>query len=79
MQINPKMLKLLLSMNDDQLAGVIRALAAEAGINPADLSLDAARIGSIRSALGSVREEDLSSLSTLYEEFRRGRKGDSNG
>ena len=79
MQINPKMLKLLLSMNDDQLAGVIRALAAEAGINPSDLSLDASRLGSIRTALGSVREEDLSSLSTLYEEFRRGKKGDTNG
>jgi hypothetical protein len=79
MQINPKMLRLLLSMNDDQLAGVIRALAAEAGINPAELSLDAARLNSIRSALGSVREEDLSSLSSLYEEFRRGKTGDTNG
>ena len=79
MQINPKMLKLLLTMDDNGLSQMIRALAAEAGINPAELSLDAARLASLRAAIASVKDEDLSSLSKLYKDFQHGKQGDSNG
>ena len=73
MQLNPQTLKSLLSMNDDQLAAVVKALAAEAGINAKALSLDADRMRELRGALGSVTNEDLSGLSKLYDDFRRGK------
>lgn len=70
MQINQKTLRLLLSMNDEQLTGVISGLARDAGIDPATLSLDAARLASIREALGSVTDADLAALTEVYESFR---------
>ncbi len=73
MQINQKTLQLLLSMNDDRLADVIRSLASEAGIDASQLSLDAARIASIREALGSVTDADLAALTQIYESFRHGK------
>ena len=72
MQLNQKSLKLLLSMNDEHLAQVIRGLSAEAGIDPSQLTLDADRIASIRKALGSVTDEDLAQLTQIYEGFRKG-------
>lgn len=72
MQLNQKSLKLLLSMNDEHLAQVIRGLSAEAGIDPSQLSLDADRIACIRQALGSVTDADLAQLTSLYEGFRKG-------
>lgn len=73
MQINQKTLQMLLSMNDERLADVIRGIAGEAGIDPTSLSLDAARIASIRAALGGVTDADLSALTKIYEDFRQGK------
>lgn len=72
MQLNQKSLKLLLSMNDEQLAGVIRGLSAQAGLDPSQLTLDAERIASIRQALGSVTDADLSQLTQIYKSFQNG-------
>ena len=70
MQINQKTLRLLLSMNDEQLAGIIGGLAKDAGIDPSQISLDASRLAAIREALGSVTDAELASLTRLYENFR---------
>lgn len=70
MQINQKTLRLLLSMNDEQLSAVVGGLARDAGIDPSALSLDASRLASIREALGSVTDADLASLTQIYESFR---------
>jgi len=72
MQLNQKSLKLLLSMNDEHLARVIRELSTEAGLDPSQLTLDAERIASIRAALGSVTDADLAQLTHVYESFRKG-------
>ena len=74
MQLNPKTLRLLLSLNDDQLAGVIRSLAAESGIDTAGLVLDPASLSGIRNALRSVSDDDLSALFRLYEDFKNEKK-----
>ena len=73
MQINQKTLNLLLSMNDEQLAGVIRGLAAEAGIDASSIGLDASRLAAIREALGSVSDKDLDGLREIYDAFKRGK------
>ena len=73
MQLNPKTLKLLLAMNDEQLATVIRGLAEGAGIDPSTIPLDSSRLAAIRQALGSVTDEDLAGLTQIYESFRQGK------
>ena len=53
MQIDPKMLNRLLSMNDPQLAELIRSVATEAGSDPAQIGLNPQSISDIRRALGT--------------------------
>ena len=71
MQIDERMLKRLLAMNDEQLGQMIQKIAAESGIDPAQLGINPQNIGSVRQALGSVGQEELDGMNRLYEDYRR--------
>ena len=73
MQIDERMLKKLLSMNDEQLGQMIQKIAAESGIDPAQLGINPQNIESVRSALGSIGEDELEGINRLYEDYRRGK------
>ena len=73
MQIDERMLKKLLAMNDDQLGQMIQKIAAESGIDPAQLGINPQNIESVRSALGSIGEDELEGINRLYEDYRRGK------
>lgn len=73
MQIDERMLKKLLAMNDEQLGQMIQKIAAETGIDPAQLGINAQSIESVRSALGSIGEDELEGINRLYEDYRRGK------
>ena len=62
MQLDKKMLDKLLTLNDAQLAEVIRSIAAETGIDPNLLGLNPQNINGIRQALGSATQQDLEQL-----------------
>lgn len=74
MQIDPKMLNRLLSMNDAQLAELIRSVATEAGIDPAQIGLNPQSISDIRRALGTASEQDLKQINDIYQIYRQNRK-----
>ena len=74
MQIDPKMLNRLLSMNDAQLAELIRSVATEAGIDPAQIGLNPQSISDIRRALGTASEQDLKKINDIYQIYRQNRK-----
>lgn len=74
MQIDPKMLNRLLSMNDAQLAELIRSVATEAGIDPAQIGLNPQSISDIRRALGAASEQDLKQINDIYQIYRQNRK-----
>jgi hypothetical protein len=74
MQIDQKTLARLLSMNDAQLGAVILSIAAEAGIDPAQLGLNPDNIASVRQALGSATDADLKQMNALYESYRQNKK-----
>lgn len=74
MQIDERMLRKLLAMNDEQLGQVIQKIAAESGIDPAQLGINPQNIESVRSALGSIGEEELEGINRLYEDYRRNRR-----
>lgn len=71
MQIDQKMLNRLLNMNDEQLGEIIKNIAVEAGIDPAQLGLNPNNINSIRQALGSATEEDIQQLNTVYDTYKQ--------
>jgi hypothetical protein len=73
MQIDQKTLARLLSMNDDQLAGVLEKIAKEAGVDPRSLGLNPESIESVRRALGSVGDTELAQLNRVYQDYRNGR------
>lgn len=75
MQIDERMLKKLLAMNDEQLGLMIQKIAAESGIDPAQLGINPQNIESVRSALGSIGEDELEGINRLYEDYRRGKRG----
>ena len=70
MQIDPKMLTRLLSMDDEHLSVLIRSVATEAGIDPSGITLNPKSIADIRQALGSASAEDLQQLGNLYQAYR---------
>ena len=74
MQIDERMLKKLLAMNDEQLGQMIQKIAAESGIDPAQLGINPQNIESVRSALGSIGEDELEGINRLYEDYRRGKR-----
>lgn len=74
MQIDSKMLNRLLAMNDEQLGQVIQKIAAESGIDPAQLGINPQNIESVRAALGSVGEDELEGINRLYEDYKRNRR-----
>lgn len=74
MQIDERMLKKLLAMNDEQLGQMIQKIAAETGIDPAQLGINSESIESVRSALGSIGEDELEGINRLYEDYRRGKR-----
>jgi hypothetical protein len=74
MQIDERMLKRLLAMNDEQLGLMIQKIAAESGIDPAQLGINPQSIESVRAALGSIGEDELAGINRLYEDYRRGKR-----
>ncbi len=74
MQIDERMLKRLLAMNDEQLGQMIQKIAAETGIDPAQLGINPQSIESVRSALGSIGEDELEGINRLYEDYRRSKR-----
>ena len=74
MQIDERMLKKLLAMNDEQLGQMIQKIAAETGIDPAQLGINPQSIESVRSALGSIGDEELEGINRLYEDYRRNKR-----
>ena len=74
MQIDERMLKRLLAMNDDQLGQMIQKIAVETGIDPAQLGINPQSIESVRSALGSISEDELEGINRLYEDYQRNKR-----
>ncbi len=74
MQIDQRMLNRLLAMNDAQLSEVIKTVAAESGIDAAQLGINPNNIASIRQALGSATQADLAQFNALYESYRNQKK-----
>ena len=74
MQIDERMLKRLLAMNDEQLGQMIQKIAIETGIDPAQLGINPQSIESVRSALGSISEDELEGINRLYEDYRRNKR-----
>lgn len=74
MQIDAKMLNRLLAMNDEQLGQMIQKIAAESGIDPAQLGINPQNIQSVRSALGSIGDDELEGINRLYDDYRRGKR-----
>ena len=74
MQIDERMLKKLLAMNDEQLGLMIQKIAAESGIDPAQLGINPQSIESVRAALGYIGEDELAGINRLYEDYRRGKR-----
>ncbi|MBQ8207979.1 MAG: hypothetical protein IJZ89_04500 [Clostridia bacterium] len=71
MKLDRKALDRLLSMNDEQLKGVIESLAAESGLDLRSFGITEDNIASIRKALTGATDEDIKKASEQLEEFNK--------
>ena len=62
----------LLSLNDKQLAIVIKKLASEAGIDASAVQINAANIKAIRTALSMATDEDLARAAEQIANMQKG-------
>ena len=74
MQLDRKKLERLLSMNDEQLAQVIRTVATEAGIDAAALGLNPENVAALRQALSGAGDDDIAQLNEIYHSYRKNRR-----
>ena len=70
MQIDRRMLERLLALDDAQLEAVIKRVAAQVGIDPAQLGLNPANMQQIRRTMGSTDPEDLRRFQEIYDAYR---------
>ena len=71
MQINRENLEKLLSLNDRQLKMIVQRLAAQSGIDTKALNIDTGSIESIRRALSSATDADLTRIAEQYERNKK--------
>ena len=62
----------LLSLNDKQLALVIKKLTAEAGIDPSALQINPSNIAALRAALSMATDEDLKKAGEQLAKMQKG-------
>ncbi len=74
MQLDRNMLDRLLTLNDEQLGEIVKRIAADAGIDPAQLGLSPENIQSIRAALGGASAEDIEQMNAIYQAYRENRR-----
>ncbi len=65
----------LLMLGDDQLAMIIRGLAAQSGIDPSIINIGHAEINGIRNALRNATDEDLKRADELIRNYKNGMGG----
>ena len=73
MNIDKRMLDRILTMDDTQLSTLVQNIAKEAGIDPAQLGMQADNIQSIRHALSIATDSDMEQLSRVYDDYRKNR------
>ena len=66
MNLNKKALERIRSLNDEELAALIRSVAAEAGVDSSRLSLSQSELASLRSALAVASIEDVARLAQQF-------------
>ena len=75
MTLDKRSINMLLSLDDQRLASVIRQLATNAGLPAESLNLGARELQGIREALSLANDGDVSRAAELIEEFKKGKKG----
>ncbi|MBR2387211.1 MAG: hypothetical protein IKB02_00420 [Clostridia bacterium] len=72
MQIDRKSLEKLLTLNDRQLASVIKRIAGEGGVDLSAFNVNPADLESVRRALRGATDEDLLNITRQYEQMKKG-------
>ena len=70
MQLDRKTLERMLSLNDEQLKGIIRSLAENSGLDLSEFNISPNDIKSIRNALSGATDEDLRRVAEQMRGFR---------
>ena len=73
MMLDKKSIDMLLSLDDQRLAFIIKKLAADAGISPDAINIGPKELTGIRSALSSATDGDISRAAEIIKSFKSGK------
>ena len=74
MQLDPAMLKKVLSMNDGELWRTVCAIAGQSGLKLPSQTPSAAEMQKLRATLGSVTDRDVAEAIRMVQNFKNGEK-----
>ncbi len=74
MTLDKNSLNMLLSLDDEHLAKVIRSLASNAGIPTSSLSFSPEQLKGIRQALSMATDGDISRAAELIKGYKQGKR-----
>lgn len=79
MKIDKKAVDMLSSLPDDSLWRVICSLGASSGLDLSGVSVTPAQLDKVRTALGSLTDDDISRAVEILDKFKGKSTGDGNG
>lgn len=74
MMLDKRAVDMLLTLDNQRLALVIKKLMADAGVDPSSINLGEKELSGIRAALSGATNEDLSRAAELIQSYKNGQK-----
>lgn len=75
MMLDKKAIDMLLTLDDQHLAVIIKKIAGDAGIPADSINIGPAELKGLRAALGMATDGDISRATELIQNYKNGKKG----
>ena len=74
MMLDKRAIDMLLTLDDEKLARVIKKIASDAGIDPSTVNIGERELAGLRAALSSATDGDLARAGELLKQYKDGKR-----
>ena len=74
MMLDKRAIDMLLTLDDEKLAKVIKKIAADAGIAPSTVNIGAKELAGLRAALSGATDGDIARAGELLKQYKDGKR-----
>ena len=72
--LDKRAIDMLLTLDDQKLALVIKKIAADAGIDPSSVNIGERELAGLRAALSGATDGDIARAGELLKQYKNGKK-----